>query len=287
MLESDGTTGELSQEEMRTVCLHEFGHAIGLWGHSPHTDDVCHAMATAQHPTQRDINTLLKIYETPLHTAQHDVAIDLLKKEVQRNPRLPRPHYLLGAVYFDKGDMTSAITNFQNCLKIDPNYEPAREKLIQAYQKTGQSNQALRQVEQRVKSQQGHRSLRDTAESYNRLGTLHYRQGDTEKAIEAFEKALKRSPHHKTAKQNLNQLYRQEAFNALKRRAFDEAEPHILRKPSVSIRKMPPLIESWETDMHSPPSMPKRLHITKRHSSSHPTMQRRGKTSYSVIITTA
>ena len=226
VLESDGTTGELSQEEMRTVCLHEFGHAIGLWGHSPHTDDVCHAMATAQHPTPRDINTLLKIYNTPLHASQHDIAIDLLKKETRTNPRLPRPHYLLGAVYFDKGDMTSAITNFQNCLEVDPNYEPAREKLIQAYQKTGQSNQALRQVEQRVKSQQGHRSLRDTAESYNRLGTLHYRQGDMDKAIEAFEKALKRSPHHKTAKQNLNQLYRQKAFNALKRRAFDEATPY-------------------------------------------------------------
>ena len=80
VLEGDGTTGELSQEEMRTVCLHEFGHAIGLWGHSPNTDDVCHATATAQHPTTRDINTLLKIYNTPLHTPQHDIAIDLLKK---------------------------------------------------------------------------------------------------------------------------------------------------------------------------------------------------------------
>ena len=176
VLESDGTTGELSQEEMRTVCLHEFGHAIGLWGHSPNTDDVCHAMATAQHPTPRDINTLLKIYDIPLHTSQHDIAIDLLKKEIQTNPRLARPHYLLGAVYFDKGDMASAIPNFQDCLGVDPNYEPAREKLIQAYQKTGQSSQAARLVEQGVKSQQGHRSLRQSAESYNRLGTLHYQR---------------------------------------------------------------------------------------------------------------
>ena len=222
VLEGDGTIGELTQEEMRTVCLHEFGHAIGLWGHSPNTDDVCHATATAQHPTPRDINTLLKIYNTPIHTSQHDIAIDLLKKEIQTNPRLPRPHYLLGAVYFDKGDMAAAITHFQNCLKVDPNYEPAKEKLIQAYQKTGQSNQATRLIEQRVKSQQSHRSLRQSAESYNRLGTLHYQQGDMDKAIAAFENALKRSPHHKTAKQNLNQLYRQKAFNALKRRAFDE-----------------------------------------------------------------
>jgi tetratricopeptide (TPR) repeat protein len=226
VLESDNTIGELTQEEMRTVCLHEFAHAIGLWGHSPDDTDVCHARATAQQPTPRDVRTLLKLYNTPLHTSQHDIAIDLLKKEIQTNPRLPRPHYLLGAVYFDKGDMASAITNFQNCLKIEPNYEPARTKLIQAYQKTGQPNQAARLVEQRVKSQQGHRSFRESAESHNRLGTLHYQQGDMDKAIQAFENALKRSPHHKTAKQNLNQLYRQKAFNALKRRAFDEATPY-------------------------------------------------------------
>lgn len=223
VLEGDGTIGELSEEEMRTVCLHEFGHAIGIWGHSPNTDDACHATATAQHPTSRDVNTLLKLYDTPLHTPQHDIAIDLLKKEIQMTPRLPRPHYLLGVVYFDKSDMTSAITSFQNCLKVDPNYEPAKEKLIQAYQKTGQSNQATRLIEQRVKNPQGARSFHESADSYNRLGTLYYRQGDMDKAIAAFEKALKRSPHHKTAKQNLNQLYRQKAFNALKRRAFDEA----------------------------------------------------------------
>ena len=226
VLEGDGTIGELTQEEMRTVCLHEFAHAIGLWGHSPDDTDVCHATATTQHPTARDVRTLLKLYDTPLHTSQHDIAIDLLKKDIQTNPRLPRPHYLLGAVYFDKGDMASAIPNFQNCLKVEPNYESARTKLIQAYQKTGQPNQATRLVEQRVKSQQGHRSFRESAESYNRLGTLHYQQGDIDKAILAFENALKRSPHHKTVKQNLNQLYRQKAFNALKRRAFDEATPY-------------------------------------------------------------
>ena len=222
VLKGDGTIGELSEEEMQTVCLHELGHAIGLWGHSPDAGDVCHATATAQQPTPRDINTLLKVYDTPLHTSQHGIAIDLLKSEIQTNPRLPRPHYLLGAVYFDKGDIASAITSFQNCLGVDPNYEPARQKLIQAYQRTGQSNQAARLVEQRVKSQQGHHSLRDSAESYNHLGTLYYKEGDMDKAIEAFENALKRSPHHKSAKQNLCQLFRQKAFNALKRRAFDE-----------------------------------------------------------------
>ncbi len=223
VLEGDGTVGELTQEEMRTVCLHELGHAIGLWGHSPDDLDVCHTTATAQYPTARDINTLLKLYNTPLHTSQHAVAIELLKKEIQTNPRHARPHYLLGAVCFDKGDMTQAIANFQNCLGVDSNFEPARVKLIQAYQKTGQSQQAIRIVEQRMETQQGHRSFHESADSYNYLGTLYYREGDLNKAIEAFEKALERSPHHKTAKRNLHQLFRQKAFDAVKMRAFDEA----------------------------------------------------------------
>ena len=223
VLEGDGTTGELTQEEMRTVCLHEFGHAIGLWGHSPDPLDVCHATAATQYPTPRDIKTLLKLYNTPLHTPQHEIAINLLKKELQPNTRRARPHYLLGAVYFDKGDTALAIASFQNCLGIDPNYEPAREKLIQAYEKTGQAHQAIRLVEQRVKNQHGHRDFRESADSYNVLGTLHYRQGDIDKAIQAFENALERSPHHKAAKRNLHQLLREKAFNALKMNAFDEA----------------------------------------------------------------
>lgn len=223
VLEADDTIGDLTQEEMRTVCLHEFGHAIGLWGHSSDTLDVCHATAIAQHPTQRDINTLLKLYNTPLHAPQHEVAIDLLKKQLQTNPRQARTHYLLGAAYFDKDDMPRAIASFQDCLRIDPNYEPATEKLIQAYEKTGQSHQAIRLVEQRMKSQQGHRARYESADSYNVLGTLYYRQGNMNKAIQAFEDALVRDPHHKTAKRNLHQLFREKGFNALKSNALDEA----------------------------------------------------------------
>ena len=229
VLEGDGTTSELTQEEMRTVCLHEFGHAIGLWGHSPDPLDVCHTAATAQHPTSRDIRTLLKLYNTPLHTPQHQIAIDLLKKELQTSTRRARPHYLLGAVYFDKGDMALAIASFQNCLRVNPNFEPAREKLIQAYHRTGRADQAIHIVEQGMQHQQGHRSFHEAADSYNFLGTLYYRQGNVDKAIQAFENALERSPHHKVAKRNLHQLLRQKGFTALQINAFDEATVYFQR----------------------------------------------------------
>ncbi len=109
MLEGDGTIGELSQEEMRTVCLHEFGHAIGLWGHSPHPGDISYPTATAQHPSERDITTLRKLYNTPPNTPQHETAVKVLTAEIEQKPYAEKQkhlrfHYLLGTVYLDKGD---------------------------------------------------------------------------------------------------------------------------------------------------------------------------------------
>ncbi len=216
MLEGDATITELSQEEMRTVCLHEFGHAIGLWGHSPHPGDICYPTATTQHPSQRDINTLRKLYNTPVDTPQHDTAIDALKTEISLAPREHYPHYLLGAVYYDKGDMESAIGSFKECLKRNENFQPAIEKLLRAYQEIGQLETAIDLLEQRVKE-------KPSASDYNTLGIHYYHQGEVNRAIIAFERAVKLEPYHKAAKNNLYQLFREKTFKALHAKDFSEA----------------------------------------------------------------
>ena len=221
MLEGDGTIGVLSQEELRTVCLHEFGHAIGLWGHSPHPGDICYPTATAQQPNARDIATLRKLYNTPLNTPQHEVAIGVLKTEIEQKPyadpqtRL-RSHYLLGAIYFDKGDIPAAIATFHACKEIDPKFQPAVEKLIQIYHETGETDQAIALVEKRV-------TQKPSPADYNTLGIFYYDRKDVEKAIQAFEKALHIAPYHKAARRNLHQLLRAKGFKALAAKDFDTA----------------------------------------------------------------
>ena len=221
MLEGDGTIGELSQEEMRTVCLHEFGHAIGLWGHSPHPGDISYPTATAQHPTARDITTLRKLYNTPLNTPQHDTAIEVLKSEIETKPYAEkqkhlRHHYLLGTVYFDKGDTASAIASFLTCRQLDTKFQPAIEKLIQVYHETGKIHEAITLLEKRVT---------ETASpaDYNTLGIFYYEKKEAEKAIQAFEKALHITPYHKAARRNLHQLLRAKGFKALAAKDFETA----------------------------------------------------------------
>ena len=221
MLEGYGTVGELSQEEMRTVCVHEFGHAIGLWGHSPHPGDICYPTATAQQPSERDIATLRKLYNTPLNTRQHDVAIKVLKTEIEQKPYADpqtqlRAHYLLGAIYFDKGDTASAIDSFQTCRQLDAKFRPAIEKLIQVYHKTDETHEAIALLEKRI-------TQKPSPADYNTLGIFYYEKKDAEKAIQAFEKALHIAPYHKAARRNLHQLLRAKGFKALASKDFETA----------------------------------------------------------------
>ena len=142
-LRESGSAALLSPEKMRTICLHELGHAIGLWGHSPDSASVLFFAATAQHPTERDKATLLKVYAAPLHGPQHEAAIAILKTQIKANPKHVRSHYLLGTVNFDKGKMDAAIANFKACLALAPDFQPANEKLLLAYQKSGRREEAL------------------------------------------------------------------------------------------------------------------------------------------------
>ena len=244
ILEGYGTIGALSQEEMRTVCVHEFGHAIGLWGHSPHPGDISYPTATGQQPSDRDIATLRKLYNTPLNTPQHEVAIEVLKTEIEQKPYADprthlRTHYLLGAVYFDKGDIPAAIATFQTCRELNPKFRPAIEKLIQIYHETGKTDQAIALVEKRV-------TEKPSPADYNTLGIFYYEKKDVEKAIQAFERALHIAPYHKAARRNLHQLLRSKGFKALVAKDFDTAATTFER-----VLQMEPLdalrINSWAT----------------------------------------
>ncbi|MXY99886.1 tetratricopeptide repeat protein, partial [Candidatus Poribacteria bacterium] len=221
MLEGDGTIGALSQEEMRTVCLHEFGHAIGLWGHSPHPGDISYSTATAQHPSPRDITTLRRLYNTPPNTPQHETAVKVLKAEIEQKPHADkqkhlRSHYLLGTVYLDKGDTDTAITSFLTCRQLDDKFQPAIEKLIHAYHETGKTPKAIALLEKQI-------TKTPSAADYNTLGIFYHEKKESEKAIQAFEKALHIAPYHKAARRNLHQLLRAKAFKALAAKDFETA----------------------------------------------------------------
>ena len=207
---------KVSREETRTVCLHEFGHAIGLWGHSPDPLDVSFWASVAQRPTDRDRETLLKVYSTPQNTPQHDVAISILKKQLGTNPTHARTHYLLGTIYDDKGDTELAVISFKACLEINPDFHPARETLLQVYQRVGLSQQAVDLLEETLEQM-------PSPNDYNTIGVMYYRTGEIDQAIAAFRKSLEMNPYDPTPRNNLYQIFRERGIKALNVKAYQKA----------------------------------------------------------------
>lgn len=50
--------------QLRLVALHEIGHSIGVFGHSPKPGDIMYQQNGAQELSARDINTVNVLYET-------------------------------------------------------------------------------------------------------------------------------------------------------------------------------------------------------------------------------
>ena len=60
-----GNRANLTEREVRALCLHEIGHALGLMEHSAHPEDVMFCtLSSAAVPTARDFQNLQHVYQS-------------------------------------------------------------------------------------------------------------------------------------------------------------------------------------------------------------------------------
>ena len=175
-----------SPEQLRAICLHEFGHAIGLWGHSPDSGDAEFHTSTKELPSPNDINTLRRVYATPQNAPQHEIAIKTIKESLDGSDADARRLYLLGTITVDKGDIKEAIGHFKAALALDPTSEPVRQKLIQVYQDFGYYEQAIAMLNDVLAEVPSH-------DAYNTLGVMYYRNGKSTNQSSLFKTRLIRT----------------------------------------------------------------------------------------------
>lgn len=209
----------LDYDTLKVATLHELGHAVGLWGHSPEPRDVMFYSAAATKPTERDAATLRKVYETPPDTAFHQDAIAALLAELEEYfdvSEKARLYYLLGTVYADLGDCDAAISNVQKALEMAPYVSEYSARLAMIFDEKGTYAQAIAQYTRALKAC-------PSASLYSRLGLLYLLQEDFEKAILCYRNGLRLDGNSSGLKQNILAAYHRWGFKFIKEERYSEA----------------------------------------------------------------
>jgi len=136
-----------------------------------------------------------------------------------------RRNYLsFGSVYFQRGYFEQAEASFQLALRDDPSSAEALYGLGSVYLEQGKNDAARASFERTTKLRA---SYPDTVpNAWNNLGLLATREGHTAEAIPYFREALRLSPDHLVALDNLGNAYRQQ-------KQWDEARKVLERAVAV------------------------------------------------------
>ena len=136
-----------------------------------------------------------------------------------------RRNYLsYGSVYFQRGYFDQAEASFRLALRDDPSSAEAVYGIGSVYLKQQKTAEARENFERAIKL---HASYPDTLpNAWNNLGLLAAREGRTAEAIPYFQEALRLSPDHLIALENLGNAYRQE-------KKWDEARKVLERAVAI------------------------------------------------------
>jgi tetratricopeptide (TPR) repeat protein len=133
-----------------------------------------------------------------------------------------RRNYLsYGSVYFQRGYFDQAEASFTLALSDKPSSAEALYGLGSVYLKQQKANEARESFERAIKLRASYPDTLPNA--WNNLGLLATREGHTSEAIPYFQEALRLSPDHLIALENLGNAYRQQKQWDEARRVLERA----------------------------------------------------------------
>jgi tetratricopeptide (TPR) repeat protein len=128
---------------------------------------------------------------------QFDEAIRQYQETLRLSPDWADAHYDLGIAFYNKGQVDAAIGQYQAALRLKPNYALAYNNLGNALADKGQIDEAIRQYQEAIHLKP------DYALARFNLGSVLYNKGRVDEAISQFQEAIRLRPGYAEARDNL------------------------------------------------------------------------------------
>lgn len=148
-------------------------------------------------------DSLLNLGVSYMHRDKPEMALEKLLEAERLAPKDPKIQNHLGLTYLQLDQNEQALSHFYKALSLDPDYSEVHNNLAWANIRMGRYSEAVVEAGRALEN-----LTYNTPEfAYNNQGLAYYKMGQNEKAVEAYQMALRKSPRFSTAFNNLGQSY--------------------------------------------------------------------------------
>ena len=119
----------------------------------------------------------------------------------RKSPKKARPYNNRGNAYFEKGELASAISDFNRAIELDPKLAKVYNNRGSAYLTQGKLSQAMSDFNKAIEIDP------NLVKAYNSRGDIYRAQGDLSRAISDFSKAIIINPNYAQAYDNRGAAY--------------------------------------------------------------------------------
>jgi tetratricopeptide (TPR) repeat protein len=119
----------------------------------------------------------------------YESAIEDFNQAIRLNPNSASVYDIRGIVYLNLGDLDRAMSDFNQAIRIDPDYASAYDSRGIVYRRRGDLDRAISDFNQAIRIDP------DYASAYDSRGIVYLRQGDLDRAISDFNQAIRLNPN--------------------------------------------------------------------------------------------